>query len=164
MPSLDLALVVHHLIVFSRAKLIKKKLRKMHPQIALLIKVELQKFLDVKFIRPIDYPKWVSNLVPMLKPTGAIRICTDFRNLNKACLKDDFPLPNIKMIVNLKIGHEMISLMDDFPGYNQIKIAPDNQHKASFTCPWGTFFLECHAIWPKEHKSYLPKGDDYYIS
>ena len=80
--------------------------------------MELQKLLDVRFIRTIAYPEWVSNLVPVSKPTGGIRICTDFRDLNKAFPKDDFPLPNIDMIVDMTAGHEMLSLMNGFTGYN----------------------------------------------
>lgn len=135
MSGLDSTLLVHHLAVFPRAKPVKQKLHKMHPQIVLLVKVELQKLLDVGFIRPIYYLEWVSNLVPVLKPTRGIRIYTNFRDFNKSCPKDDFPLPNVDMIVDLTTGHEVISLMDDLFGHNQIKIAPDEQHKATFTCP-----------------------------
>lgn len=60
------------------------------------------------------------------KPDGSIRICTDFRNVDKACPKDDFLLPNIDIIVDLTAGHAMLSLMDGFSSYNQIKIAPED--------------------------------------
>jgi len=70
MPGLDPSLVVHHLAVSPNAKLVKQKLRKMHPQVALLVKAEIQKLLEAKFIKPIDYPEWVSNLVPVAKPNG----------------------------------------------------------------------------------------------
>lgn len=90
----------------------------MHPQITLLVKVELKKLLDVGFIHPIDYVEWISNLVPVTKPNGQIKFCTDFWDLNKACPKDDFPLPNIDIIVDLTVGHEMLSLMDRFSRYN----------------------------------------------
>lgn len=78
MPGLDRDLVFHNLIVRLNAKLVKKKLRKMHPHIALLIMAELQKMLDAGFIKSIDYPKWVSNIVPVGKATGGIRIYTNF--------------------------------------------------------------------------------------
>ncbi|GLJ30928.1 hypothetical protein SUGI_0616090 [Cryptomeria japonica] len=139
MPGLDPELVLHHLPLKAGAKPIKQKLRKMHPQVALLVKVELKKLLDVGFIRPIDYADSISNLVPVSKVTGGIRICTNFRDLNKACPKDDFPLPNIDIIVDMTAGYEMLSLMDGFSGYNQIRIAPEDQHKTAFTCAWGTY-------------------------
>ena len=139
MPSLDPELVLHHLPLKPGAKLVKQKLRKMHPQVALLVKAELKKLLDARFIRPIDYAEWISNLVPVSKHSGGIWICTDFQDLNKACPKDDFPLPNIDIIVDMTAGYEMLSLMDGFSGYNQIRIAPEDQHKTEFTCPWGTY-------------------------
>lgn len=66
------------------------------------------------FIKPIDYVEWILNLVSVSKHTGGIRICTDFRDLNKTCPKDDFPLPNIDIIVDLTARNEMLSLMDGF--------------------------------------------------
>src|SRR5271168_1021720 len=98
----------------------------MHPHVAFLFKAELKKLLDAKFIRPIPYADWISNLVPVTKHSGQIWICTDFRDLNIACPKDDFPLPNIDMIVDLTAGNKMLSLMDGFLGYNQIRIAPED--------------------------------------
>lgn len=70
--------------------------------------------LDIGFIKPINYPKWVSNIVPIGKPVGGIKIYTNFKDLNKVCLKDDLALPNIDMIVDLMDGHEIILLMDGF--------------------------------------------------
>lgn len=87
MPGLDPKLVVHNLVVRKDSKLVKQKLRKMNPQVSLLVKEELQKMLDVEFIKPIDYPEWVSKIVLIGKPTWGIRICTDFRDLNKECPK-----------------------------------------------------------------------------
>lgn len=98
----------------------------MHPQIALLVKAKLKKLLDVSFIRPIDYAKWISNLVPMRKPIRGIIIYIDFRDLTKAYLKDDFRLPNIDIIVNMTTSYEMKSLIDGFSRYNQIRVDPED--------------------------------------
>lgn len=108
----------------------------MHFHVVLLVKAEFEKFLSTKFIRAIDYAELISNILPISKYDKSICVCTDFRDLNKACLNDDFPLPNIDMIV----GHEMYSLMDGFFSYNQIKIALEDQEKTTFTCAWGTFY------------------------
>jgi len=78
MPRLDPNLVVHNLVLEKDAKPIKQKLRKMHPKVALLVKEELQKLLDVGLITPIDYPMWVSNVVSIGKKIGGIHICIDF--------------------------------------------------------------------------------------
>lgn len=74
MLGLDPELIMHDLNVSPGAKPIKQKLRKMHPHIALLVKAELKKLLDVGFIKPVAYPQWVSNIVPISKPDKSIKI------------------------------------------------------------------------------------------
>lgn len=64
----------------------------------------------------------------------------DFKDINKSYPKNDVPLPNIDLIVNLTTGHAILSLMDGFFVYNQIIIAPKYQYKTAFTYPWGTFY------------------------
>lgn len=113
-PRLDSKLVVHNLGLKEDAKLVKKKLWKMHPTITLRIKEELQRLLEVNFIQPINYLNWISNMVLDKKPNRKIWICTYFRYSNKVCPKDDFPLSNIDYLVNAMVGHEMLSLMDGF--------------------------------------------------
>ncbi|GLJ36902.1 hypothetical protein SUGI_0745920 [Cryptomeria japonica] len=140
MPGIDPQLIMHHLSITLGAKPVKQKLRKMNPHVALMVKAELKKLLDVGFIRPIDYAEWICNIVPVSKLDGSIRICTNFRDVNKSCPKDDFPLPSIDIIVDLTAGHAMLSLMDNFSRYNQIKIAPEDQDRTTFTYPWGTYY------------------------
>ena len=118
MPGLDPDLIMHHLSIAPGIKPVKQKLRKMHPHVALLVKAELEKLLKAGFIRAIDYAEWISNIVQVSKHDKSIRVCTDFRDLNLACPKDDFPLPNIDMIVDMMAEYEMYSLMDGFSGYN----------------------------------------------
>lgn len=118
MPGLDPEPVLHHLPLKPGEKPVKQKLRKMHPQVTLLVKIELKKLLIVGLIRSIDYGEWISNLVPISKNSRGIHICTYFHDLNKACPKDDFLLPNIDIIVDMTTGYKMLSLMDGFLGYN----------------------------------------------
>ena len=66
-------------------------------------------------------------------------MCIDFRDLNKACLKDNYPTPFIDQIIDECAGNEMFSFMDRFSDYNQISICLEDQHKTAFICPWGTF-------------------------
>ena len=118
MLGLDPDLIMHHFSIAPGIKLVKHKLQKMHPHVALLVKVELEKLLKAGFIHAIDYAEWISNIILVSKHEKSIRVCTDFQDLNLACLKDDFPLPNIDMIVHMMVGYEMYSLMDGFLGYN----------------------------------------------
>ena len=59
-------------------------------------------------------------------------MCVDFTNLNKASLKDSFPLPRIDQLVDSTVGHKLLSFMDAFSGYNQILMDEDDQEKISF--------------------------------
>jgi hypothetical protein len=83
--------------------------------------------------------EWVSNPVLIDKKGGSIRFCVTYRDINKACPKDNFSTPFVDQIVDDCVGSEIFSLMDGFSSYNQINIAPEDKHKTAFICPWGTF-------------------------
>lgn len=72
LPGLDIDLTMHHLSISLDVKPVKQKLRKMHPHVALLVKVELEKLLSENFIRAIDYAEWISNIIPMSKHDKSI--------------------------------------------------------------------------------------------
>ena len=91
------------------------------------------------FIKPIMHPRWLSNIVQVKKKNGQIRCCVDFRNLNKACPKDEFPLPNMDMLIDSTAGHAMFSFMDGFSGYNQIRMSSKDAVKIAFRIPIGDF-------------------------
>ena len=78
----------------------------------------MQKLLAIGFIKPIQHPRWLSNIVSVKKKNGQIRYCVDFRNLNKACPKDKFPLPNMGLLIDSVVGSAMFLFMDGFSGYN----------------------------------------------
>lgn len=92
-----------------------------------------------------QYPTWVANIVPVPKKNGQIPVCVDFRDLNKANPKDDFPLPHIDVLVDNIAGHALLSFMDKFSGYNKILMAPENREKTTFITEWGTF---CYLVMP----------------
>ena len=114
MLGLDIDLIMHHLSISPDVKPVQQKLRKMHPHVALLVKAELEKLLSADFIRAIDYAEWISKIVTISKHEKSIQVCIDFRDLNKACPKDEFPLPNMDMIMDMTVSYEMYSLMDGF--------------------------------------------------
>jgi hypothetical protein len=92
----------------------------------------VEKLLNVGFIYPVPLTEWVSNPVSMNKKQGTIHVCMDFRDLNKAYPKDNFPTPFIDQILNECAGSEVFYFMDGFSGYNQIQIKPEDQHKTNF--------------------------------
>jgi hypothetical protein len=106
-----------------------KKLRPVNPRKAATIKVEVEKLLKVGFIYPIHLTQWVSNPVPVNKKQGTIRVCTDFRDLNKACPKDNFPTPFIDQIIDECAGCEAFSFMDVFRDIIKYKSNPKTNTK-----------------------------------
>ena len=64
------------------------------------IKEEITKQLKVGFIKPVHQAEWIANAVPIPKKDGNVRMCVDFRDLNRACPKDDFPLPHIDVLLD----------------------------------------------------------------
>ena len=100
----------------------------------------MNKLSRAGFIKPCIHPEWLSNIVPVKKKNGQIRCCIDFRDVNQACPKDDFPLPNLNTLVDVIAGHEMFSFMDGFSEYNQIKMAKEDAEKTAFRTPFGNFY------------------------
>lgn len=133
---------MHNIMTYLDAKPIKKKSYKFNLTQSLLVKVEIQKLLKVKYIKSIDYPKWVSNRETVNCINGYLQIYTGFYYLNKAYPKDEFPFLNIDILINNTMSYEMLSLMDDFSSYNQIWVNPDDRHKINFTIPWGNYYYK----------------------
>jgi hypothetical protein len=105
----------------------------------LIMEKEVKKLLDTQIIVPLRYFEWVANLVPVRKKSGEIRLCVDFRNLNRSSKKDNYPLPKMEHILQRVIGTSRISMINGFSGYNQISVMPEDREKTTFTTPWGTF-------------------------
>ena len=139
MPGIDMDIVQHHIPTDSTMKPVKQKLRRMKPEWTLKIKEEVEKQYNAGFLKVVNYPEWLANVVPVPKKDGKVRMCVDFRDLNKASPKDDFPLPHIDVLVDNTADHARLSFMDGFSGYNQIKMAPEDMEKTSFITPWGTY-------------------------
>ena len=140
MPGLDLGLVVHSINVDPGVRSVVQLARVFHNEVEAQIIQEVKKLLTAGFIKPIQHPKWLSNIVPMEKKNGQIRCYVDFRNPNKACPKDEFPLPNIDLLVDLAVGSSMFSFMDGYSGYNQIRMAAKDVEKTAFRIPIGNFY------------------------
>ena len=77
------------------------------------------KLLKVGFIEVVPYPEWVANILPVIKKAGRVRACADYRDLNKANPKDDFPLLHIDVLVDSTDVFNTFSFMDGFSRYNQ---------------------------------------------
>jgi ribonuclease HI len=132
--------VIQHVIPLKEeSKPFRQKLRQINPKLAPLVQKELQKMLAAGIIAQTRHSSWCSNLVVARKKNGQIRLCIDFRKLNIACTKDNYPLPKMETLLQRVTGSRMISMLDGFSGYNQIKVKEEDRHKTTFTTPWGTF-------------------------
>ena len=120
----------------------RQKLRRINLALFPVIRKEIKKLLDAKIIVPLIYSSWVENLVPVRKMNGEIRLCVDFRNLNKASLKNNYPLPKIEQILQKVVGAPRISMVDGFSSYIQISMHLDDREKTTFTTAWGTFMYD----------------------
>ncbi|RVX23028.1 Retrovirus-related Pol polyprotein from transposon 297 [Vitis vinifera] len=145
MPGILPSVASHQLNVLATSKPVRQKIRRFHPDRQKVIQEEMEKLLEVGFIREVEYPEWLSNVVVVPKKGGKWWVCVDYTNLNDACPKDSFPLPRIDQIVDATSGHEVLSFLDAFFGYHQIPMAPRGEEKTAFITPHG---LYCYRVMP----------------
>ncbi|KAM2504239.1 hypothetical protein PS1_038179 [Malus domestica] len=148
---------MHRILLEEGAKPTREAQCRLNPPMMEVVKKEIIKLLDCGVIYPISDSRWVSpvqcvpkksgvtvvknaenELVPTRIQTGW-RVCIDYRKLNATTRKDHFPLPFIDQMLERLAGHSFYCFLDGYSGYNQIVIAPDDQEKTTFTCPFGTF-------------------------
>ena len=151
------SICMHKILLEDNAKTSIEHQRRLNPVIKEVVRKEVLKWLNVGFIYAISDSSWVSpvHVVPKkggftvirnekneLIPTRTVtgwRVCIDYRKLNTSTRKDHFPLPFIDQMLDRLAGHPHFCFLDGYYGYNQIAIAPEDQEKTTFTCPFGTF-------------------------
>ena len=125
----DPVVITHKLNVNPSFKPVKKKRRSFSPERQKAINEEVDKLLQAKAIKEVEYSEWLANFVLVKKANDKWQLCIDFTNINRACPKDSFPLPRIDLIVDATADHKLLSFMDAFSGYNQISMDPNDQEK-----------------------------------
>jgi hypothetical protein len=139
LPGIDPSVIVHKLNVDPNYRPVRQRRRTFTAEQNQAVAEEVEKFLKVGFIREVDYPEWLANVMLVRKSNGKWRMCVDFTDLNKACPKDSFSLPRIDLLVDSTSGHELLSFMDAFSGYNQIHMDEADQEKTSFITDRGLY-------------------------
>jgi len=145
MPGIGPDFLFHHLTMDPKVHPVRQRRRKFNEERRLVVQEETQKLRSAGHIREIQYPEWLSNVVLVKKANGKWRMCVDFTYLNKACPKDSYPLPSIDALVDSASGCKMLSFLDAFSGYNQIKMHPKDESKTTFiteTCNY------CYKVMP----------------
>lgn len=139
LKAYDTSIIQHIIPIKPNQKPFLQKLRRINPKLLPSIEKEVNRLYKAGIIVLIKFSDWISNLVPVRKKIGEIRLCIDFRNLNKISLKDNYPLPKMDHILQRVVGASCILLLDGYSGYNQILVHEDDRDKTVFTTPWGTF-------------------------
>ena len=139
MSGIPARVMCHKLDIKPCYKPVKQKLRHQGKERIETAKEEVAKLLKAGFIRECKYSDWLSNVVLVKKSNGKWRMCVDFTDLNKACPKDDYPLPKIDRLVDSTAGHALLSFMDANAGHHQIPLATEEQPHTTFITNAGVY-------------------------
>ena len=158
------SIFLHKILLEENARTSIEHQRRLNQVLKEVVRKEVLKWINACFIYASSYNPWVSlvhvvpkkegftmiineknEFIPIRTVTGW-RVCIDYSKLNTATRKDHYPLPFIDQMLDKLVRHSHYYFLDGYSGYNQIAIAPEDQEKSTFTCPYGTFFpLEgCH--------------------
>ncbi|RDX86016.1 hypothetical protein CR513_32692, partial [Mucuna pruriens] len=135
MPEIDPGFMCHRLSINPSVKPVAPKKRKQGEEKRRAIKEEVGKLLAASFVREVQYPTWLANVVMVKKAN----------DLNKACPKDPYPLPSIDRLVDGVSGYALLSFMDAYSGYNQIRMHPSDEENTTFITEEGAF---CYKVMP----------------
>jgi L-rhamnose mutarotase len=139
MPEIPKGVIEHKLGIEPSYKPVKKKERRYILERHETIWQEVNKLLEDRFIRPVDYPCWLANPVLVEKPDDSWCMCIGYTSLNKAYPKDEYPLPCIYHIVDFVASCELLSFLDAYSGYHQINLVIDDEEKITFITPFEIF-------------------------
>ena len=157
LKGINPSICTHHIYLEEESKAVRQPQRRLNPHLQEVVRVEVLKLLKAGIIYPISDSTWVSPTQVVPKKSGVTtvknekgeelstrlttswRVCIDYRRLNEVTRKDHFPLPFIDQLLERVSRHPFYCFLDGYSGYFQIEIAPEDQEKTTFTCPFGTY-------------------------
>ncbi|XP_014524276.1 uncharacterized protein K02A2.6-like [Vigna radiata var. radiata] len=145
MPGIHPSVITHKLSIFREARPVAQKKRRLGNDKREAVQNEVNKLVKAGFVREIRYSTWLANVVMVKKANGQWRMCVDFTDLNKACPKDNYPLPSIDRLVDGASGHAVLSFLDAYSGYNQIPMYVPDQEKTTFITEHANY---CYEVMP----------------
>ncbi|GJY01908.1 hypothetical protein Tco_0360060 [Tanacetum coccineum] len=132
-------MVEHRLNVREGCPPIRQKKRGQAPERNKAIREDVEKLVDAGIMKEVHYHSWLSNLAMVKKHDGSWRMCVDFKDLNKACPQDGYPLSEIYWKVESLCGYPFKCFLDAYKGYHQIKMAEEGEEKIAFITSQGIF-------------------------
>ncbi|GJR11905.1 reverse transcriptase domain-containing protein [Tanacetum coccineum] len=138
-------IVEHRLNIREGCLPVRQKKRGQAPERNKAIHEEVEKLVNADIIKEVHYHSWLSNPVMVKKHDDSWRMCVDFKDLNKACPKDGYPLPEIDWKVESLCGYPFKCFLDAYKGYHQIKMAKEDEEKTAFITSQGIF---CYSKMP----------------
>ncbi|KAL0337669.1 UNVERIFIED_CONTAM: Transposon Ty3-G Gag-Pol polyprotein [Sesamum calycinum] len=142
---MDPSVITHYLNINLDVEPVKQHKRQFKLEKDKIIQAEVDKLMVPRHIQEIQFPEWLSNVILVPKPGGKWRMCIDFRDLNKACPKNFYPLPRIDQLVDSTPGCKLLSMIDASQGYHQIMLSSKDRKRTSFITSTSTF---CYVAMP----------------
>nr|GEW83958.1 reverse transcriptase domain-containing protein [Tanacetum cinerariifolium] len=139
MTGVPRSVAKHKLNIREGCPPVRQKKRGQAPERAKAIQAEVQKLVEARIMREVYYHDWMSNLVMVKKHDESWRMCVDFTDLNKACLQDCYPLPEIDWKVESLCGFPFKWFLDAYKGYHQIQLAEADEEKTAFHTGQGVY-------------------------
>ncbi|GJY57428.1 reverse transcriptase domain-containing protein [Tanacetum coccineum] len=139
MTGVSRSIAKHRLNIREECSLVRQKRRGQAPERNKAIQEEVEKLVDAGIMKEVHYHSWLSNPVMVKKHDGTWRMCVDFKDLNNACPKDCYPLPEIDWKVESLCGYPFKCFLDAYKGYHQIKMAKEDEEKTAFITSQGIF-------------------------
>ncbi|GJR92811.1 reverse transcriptase domain-containing protein [Tanacetum coccineum] len=145
MTGVPRSIAEHRLNIREECSPVRQKKRGQAPERNKAIQEEVEKLVDAGIMKEVHYHSWLSNPVMVKKHDGTWRMCVDFKDLNNACPKDCYPLPEIDWKVESLCGYPFKCFLDAYKGYHQIKMAKEDEEKTAFITSQGIF---CYSKMP----------------
>ncbi|GJV35301.1 reverse transcriptase domain-containing protein [Tanacetum coccineum] len=125
-------IIQHSLNVNLSITPVAQKQRVLGPEKSKAVMKEVEEWIKAGIVRPVQYPTWISNPVLVKKVDDTWRMCIDFKNVNSACPKDYYPLPEIDLKIEAVMGFPFKCFLDAYKGYHQIQMSEEDEDKTAF--------------------------------
>ncbi|GKF55333.1 hypothetical protein Tco_0165673, partial [Tanacetum coccineum] len=132
MTGVPKRIIKHSLNANPSVKPISQKRRVFCSERSQVVTQKVAEWLKAGIVRPVKYPTWISNPILVKKGDGSWRMCIDFKNINAACPKDYYPLPEIDSKIESVMGFPLKCFLDAYKGYHQVQMAEEDEEKTAF--------------------------------